>query len=118
MARNSEKAMTALARWRQLQLKLQGKLKDDRRPFSAAEEFNVRRAEHWRRDVIREIARKVTQIQNAGLGEYKIRDLNDDINRLLKEKEHWEKRILQLGGPDYKVFCRVKRLHFRFDFRK
>lgn len=40
----------------------------------------------------------------AGLGEFKLRDLNDEINKLLREKGHWEDRILELGGPDYKVF--------------
>lgn len=65
MARNSEKAMTALARWRQLQLKEQGKLRVDRRPHLASEETNVRRAEKWRYQVVREIAKKVAQIQNG-----------------------------------------------------
>jgi len=102
MARNSEKAVTALARWRQLQLKEQGKLHIDRRPTLASDERDVRRAEKWRNQVIREIAKKVTQIQNAGLGEFKIRDLNDEINKLLREKSQWEERILQLGGPDYR----------------
>ncbi|KAL3318857.1 NineTeen Complex (NTC) component [Cichlidogyrus casuarinus] len=37
----------------------------------------------------------------ASLGEYKIRDLNDEINKLIREKSHWEKRIKELGGPDY-----------------
>jgi hypothetical protein len=32
---------------------------------------------------------------------YRIRDLNDEINKLIREKGHWEKRIVQLGGPDY-----------------
>ncbi|KAI0984724.1 hypothetical protein GJ496_009365 [Pomphorhynchus laevis] len=101
MARNSEKAMTALARWRQLQLKEQGKLNKERRPYLASEEFNLKKAEKWRQDVIREIAKKVTQIQNAGLGEFRIRDINDEINKLLYEKRHWEDRIVELGGPDY-----------------
>ena len=39
----------------------------------------------------------------AGLGEFKLRDLNDEINKLLREKGHWEDRIAELGGPDYKV---------------
>jgi len=38
-----------------------------------------------------------------GLAEHKIRDLNDQINKLLREKYHWEKRIKELGGPDYAV---------------
>jgi pre-mRNA-splicing factor ISY1 len=102
MARNSEKAMTALARWRQLQLKEQGKLRVDRRPHLASEETNVKKAEKWRYQVVREIAKKVAQIQNAGLGEYKIRDLNDEINKLLREKSHWEDRVKELGGIDFK----------------
>jgi pre-mRNA-splicing factor ISY1 len=30
-----------------------------------------------------------------------IRDLNDEINKLIREKGHWERRIVELGGPDY-----------------
>lgn len=37
----------------------------------------------------------------AGLGEFRIRDLNDEINKLLREKRHWEAQIKELGGPDY-----------------
>ena len=36
----------------------------------------------------------------AGLGEFRIRDLNDEINKLLREKRRWEERIMQLGGAD------------------
>lgn len=99
MARNSEKAMTTLARFRASQL---GEaVVKERRPFLASEENSLRKAEKWRRQIIGEISRKVSQIQNAGLGEFKIRDLNDEINKLLREKGHWETRIVELGGPDY-----------------
>ncbi|GMF09921.1 unnamed protein product [Phytophthora lilii] len=30
-----------------------------------------------------------------------IRDLNDEINKRIREKRHWERRIVQLGGQDY-----------------
>ena len=40
---------------------------------------------------------------SAGLGEFRIRDLNDEINKLLREKRHWEERIIELGGTDYIV---------------
>lgn len=40
---------------------------------------------------------------SAGLGEFRIRDLNDEINKLLREKRYWEERIKELGGPDYAV---------------
>ncbi|XP_037346634.2 pre-mRNA-splicing factor ISY1 homolog [Pungitius pungitius] len=99
MARNAEKAMTALARFRQAQLE-EGKVKE-RRPFLASECNELPKAEKWRRQIISEISKKVAQIQNAGLGEFKIRDLNDEINKLLREKGHWEFRIKELRGPDY-----------------
>ena len=51
--------------------------------------------------IIREIAKKVAQIQNTDLGEFRIRDLNDEIDKLLREKRHWEAQIKELGGPDY-----------------
>ncbi len=76
------------------------------------DERNSKRAERWRNQVIREIAQKVAQIQNAGLGEFKIRDLNDEINKLLKEKDAWENRIVELGGPDYKVHLFLLRSMF------
>ncbi|KAJ1069340.1 hypothetical protein K5549_014290 [Capra hircus] len=98
-ARNAEKAMTALARFRQAQLE-EGKVKE-RRPFLASECTELPKAEKWRRQIIGEISKKVAQIQNAGLGEFRIRDLNDEINKLLREKGHWEVRIKELGGPDY-----------------
>ncbi|XP_056591194.1 pre-mRNA-splicing factor ISY1 homolog [Triplophysa dalaica] len=102
MARNAEKAMTALARFRQAQLE-EGKFRE-RRPFLASECNELPKAEKWRRQIISEISKKVAQIQNAGLGEFKIRDMNDEINKLLREKGHWEVRIKELGGPDYRRF--------------
>jgi pre-mRNA-splicing factor ISY1 len=35
------------------------------------------------------------------LGEHAIRDLNDTINKLLREKYHWNRRIKELGGKDF-----------------
>lgn len=101
MARNAEKAMTTLARWRAAQSGEGFKKDQDRRPYLASECRDSRRAEKWRTQIIGEIARKVAQIQNAGLGEFRIRDLNDEINKLLREKRHWEAQIKELGGPDY-----------------
>ncbi|XP_077458039.1 pre-mRNA-splicing factor ISY1 homolog [Stigmatopora argus] len=102
MARNAEKAMTALARFRQAQLD-EGKVKE-RRPYLASECSDLPKAEKWRRQIISEVSKKVAQIQNAGLGEFRIRDLNDEINKLLREKRHWEFRIRELGGYDYKRY--------------
>ncbi|KAJ8681241.1 hypothetical protein QAD02_017028 [Eretmocerus hayati] len=101
MARNAEKAMTTLARWRAAHCNEGHKKDQERRPFLASECKDLRKAEKWRMQIIREIAKKVAQIQNAGLGEFRIRDLNDEINKLLREKRHWEVQIKDLGGPDY-----------------
>lgn len=100
MARNAEKAMTTLARWRASQL--DEPTQKQRRPYLASECNDLLDAQKWRLDIIREISRKVTQIQNAGLGEHRIRDLNDQINKLLREKKHWESRIKELGGVEIK----------------
>ena len=79
-----------------------GNKKTERRPFLTSECDNVQAAERWRHQVIREISKSVTAIQNAGLGEFRIRDLNDKINKLLREKKHWEDRLRELGGRSYK----------------
>ena len=60
-----------------------------KRPYLATECNSLQESEKWRHQIIKEIARKVSQIQNAGLGEFRIRDLNDEINKLLREKGHW-----------------------------
>ena len=105
MARNSEKAMTALARWRKMKEEEEGHphaKKMERRPYLTSECGDVQQAERWRHQVVREISKSVTAIQNAGLGEFRIRDLNDHINKLLREKKRWEDRIRELGGKHYK----------------
>ncbi|KAK6041348.1 Isy1-like splicing family protein [Cooperia oncophora] len=50
----------------------------------------------------KEIAKKIALIQNPGLGEFKIRDLNDEINKMIRIKFAWEIRIRELGGMDYR----------------
>ncbi|KAH9416368.1 NineTeen Complex (NTC) component [Dermatophagoides pteronyssinus] len=105
MARNAEKAMTTLARWRASQLEEQtnsNQPKRERRPYFPGDCNDLNSAQRWRLNVVRVISRKVAQIQNAGLGEHRIRDLNDQINRLLREKRNWEQRIKELGGTDFR----------------
>jgi len=100
MARSAEKAMTALARWRAVFV---DKVQDvKRRPYLATECDSLRDCLRHRKQILAEVSRKVSQVQNAGLGEFKLRDLNDEINKLLREKGHWEDRIKALGGPDYR----------------
>lgn len=91
---------TTLARWRAAHLDIVKE--QERRPYLATECNDVDKAEKFRRQIIGEVSKKVSQIQNAGLGEFKLRDLNDEINKLLREKGHWEDQIKVLGGPDYR----------------
>ncbi|TKR86416.1 hypothetical protein L596_011012 [Steinernema carpocapsae] len=100
MARNAEKAMTALARWRRMK-EQEEKGPVARRPHDVLECRDLKNAERFRREVTMDIAKKIALIQNPGLGEYKIRDLNDEINKQLRVKHAWEKRIKDLGGTDY-----------------
>jgi len=101
MARSAEKAMAILSRWTTMMANEGKEEKPTKRPFLATECDDLQEAEKWRRQVIRDVSKRVAQIQNAGLGEFRIRDLNDEINKLLREKRHWEDRIVELGGPDY-----------------
>jgi len=104
MARPEEKAQAMLNKW--VKMREQG---DDygriqasqRRPYLASHCEHLHDAEKWRRQIIREISNGVSKIQNTGLGEHAVRDLNDSINKLMREKWHWNKRIVELGGPDY-----------------
>eukprot|EP00899_Mesostigma_viride_P014915 jgi/Mesvir1/23424/Mv21109-RA.1 len=100
MARNEEKAHSMLNRFLAAKAD-ENKKPKERRPVIASECRDLAQADKWRQQILREIGRKVMEIQNAGLGEERLRDLNDEINKLLREKGHWEKRIVELHGPDY-----------------
>lgn len=71
------------------------------RPNTPVGVNSITDCDKWRQDIIKEISDKVSDIQNAGLGEHKIRALNDEINQLLDEKRQWDRRVRELGGPDY-----------------
>jgi len=102
MARNEEKAQAMLNRWVTMKRSINNPI--EKRPALTSQCDSINDCEKWRNQVIKEIAKKVQEIQNAGLGEHKIRDLNDEINKLIREKGHWEDRIKELGGADYKTF--------------
>ncbi|RKP25433.1 Isy1-like splicing factor [Syncephalis pseudoplumigaleata] len=102
MARNQEKAQSMLHRFRQIQAAEAGVISvTGRRPPRASSCNNINEVEQWRQHFIQEISRKVSQIQNVGLPEAQIRELNDEINRLMRVKRAWEHRLKDLGGADY-----------------
>lgn len=103
MARNAEKAQSMLFRFRAQQASDLGILDTTktRRPKAISQQENIPTCERWRGQVLKEISRKITKIQDPALSDYQIRDLNDELNKLFKEKWQWEVRIRELGGPNY-----------------
>jgi len=104
MARPEEKAQAMLNKWVKMKESSDPTIARPRRgkrPFMATQCEHLSDAEHFRRQIIREITDLVKKIQNAGLGEHAIRDMNDNINKLLREKFHWNRRIKELGGRDW-----------------
>jgi len=103
MARNSEKAQSMLFRFRAAQAQESGLLPtaSQRRPKAPSTVATIPLAEKYRGQILREVSRKITKVQDEALSDYQIRDLNDEINKLMKEKWSWERRIRELGGPNY-----------------
>eukprot|EP00746_Dinoflagellata_sp_MGD_P115480 gnl/MRDRNA2_/MRDRNA2_51592_c0_seq1.p1 gnl/MRDRNA2_/MRDRNA2_51592_c0~~gnl/MRDRNA2_/MRDRNA2_51592_c0_seq1.p1 ORF type:complete len:275 (-),score=109.87 gnl/MRDRNA2_/MRDRNA2_51592_c0_seq1:49-873(-) len=104
MARNEEKTLAALNRWTKQKQDLEdGDFAKGQKRYKLSFEIdNVKDCEKFRMNSLKEVTKMIGEIQNAGLGEHRIRDMNDEINRLLREKGHWEDRIKELGGVDYK----------------
>ena len=101
MARNEEKAMNLFNKWQTFKHEFHA-VAANKRPLLASECQSVGDAEKFRREILKDLTKKASLIKNASLGEYKIRDLNDEINKLMKKKHYWEIRIRELGGNDYK----------------
>ncbi|KAK5127864.1 NineTeen Complex (NTC) component [Meristemomyces frigidus] len=103
MARNAEKAQSMLFRFRAQQASDLGILdiNKTRRPKAISQQEHIPTCERWRGQVLKEISRKVTKIQDPALSDYQIRDINDELNKLFREKWQWEMRIRELGGPNY-----------------
>jgi len=103
MARNSEKAQSMLYRFRSQQASELGIVNTgmDRRPRAVTSVTSAAACEKWRGQVVREISRLVTKIHDPSLTDYQIRDTNDQINKMMKEKFLWELQLRNLGGPNY-----------------
>ncbi|KAL9023678.1 MAG: hypothetical protein Q9180_008144, partial [Flavoplaca navasiana] len=72
-----------------------------RRPKAITTITSIPLCEKWRGQVLKEISRKVSKIQDPSLSDFQIRDLNDEINKLMREKHMWEVQIRGQGGPNY-----------------
>lgn len=98
MARNEEKSYSMLHRY--LQSKKDTTRDDRKRPYLSTLCDDVEEAGKWHAQVLRDIRRNVEEIHKAEVDDTKARELNEKINKLLRERKHWERRIVQLGGKD------------------
>jgi hypothetical protein len=104
MSRSEEKARAVLNRWRQLSAATNGAAgngHDTKRRKLASECNSVKECESTRQRLVEQIARKIEEIVRMAPDE-KCRQVNDDINKLMRTKRHWERQIRALGGPDYR----------------
>eukprot|EP01041_Mallomonas_annulata_P001707 gene1707-3306_t len=100
MARNEEKAASLFNKWTTFKKDFHADA-NKRRPLLSTDCQSLPDAEKWRRELVREFTKKISAIQNASLGEHRIRELNDEINKISRQKHYWEIRIRELGGSDY-----------------
>lgn len=100
MARNEEKAASLFNKWQTFKKDYHAGA-SNRRPLLASECQSLGDCEKWRREIVRDFTKKIAAVQNATLGEHRIRELNDEINKLSRQKHYWEIRIRELGGSDY-----------------
>ena len=104
MARNQEKAMSTLNRW----IDQKRLIDSSGQSLSSTARFpsecrSVKECEVSRSQIVRRLSSLISQIQDSTLGEQRVRDLNDEINKLFRSKYAWETQILKLGGPDYRA---------------
>ena len=71
------------------------------RPKYVQKVQSIPQAEIWRNIVLGEISSKLTQINDTQTSDARLRELNDALNQLFKEKRSWEYHIKNLGGNDY-----------------
>ncbi|KAJ3013172.1 hypothetical protein NUW54_g1663 [Trametes sanguinea] len=110
MARNEEKAQSMLYRFREAQAAELGLgTRSDRRPRMASSCKSLRECERWRGEILREISRKVSKIQDAGLTDYEIVALGGaNYRRNVAMLDDDGKEVP--GTKGYKYFGRAKEL--------
>lgn len=105
MARK-EVTNSALNRYQAQKGKDAGALESDPslRPKYVQSVESLPQAERWRQSVLADISAKLTKINDPSLTELEIRECNDSLNKLHREKRAWEYHIKKLGGNDYITF--------------
>ena len=97
MARNEEKAFTLFNKWHTFKQEYHA-VSGNRRPLGTGHVDSLPEMEKTRRDVVAKITKAIAAIKNPNLEEMKIREMNDEINKMMKQKYYYELRIRELGG--------------------
>ncbi|CDH13995.1 related to Pre-mRNA-splicing factor ISY1 [Zygosaccharomyces bailii ISA1307] len=102
MSRNVDKANSVLVRYQELQAEEKGGYKDFsryKRPKKVGSVRSIKEALEWRKQVVKELADKITNIYDPSLNDVQVEELNDRLNELYKEKDRWDWHITRvLGG--------------------
>lgn len=104
MSRNKEKAQSNLNQYYLQKDRALGVLDSNpqNRPKNVNKVTSLPQAEKWRSIVISEISINLTKINDENLTDFEIREINDKLNLLFKEKKSWEYHIRNnLKGNDY-----------------
>lgn len=103
MSRNKEKAQSALNRFQTYKNQQAGVLESNPqlRPKYVQLVESLPQAEKWRTVVLSEISIRLTRIQDPTISDFLVRELNEELNKLFREKRAWEYHVKSLGGNDY-----------------
>lgn len=99
----SEKAQTLLHQYHR---SLGENSRKSSRPSRVQSVQSLSQAEEYRRECVKELSAKLARIHESFINEHQIRDLNDSINHLMKERLAWEHHIKSMGGPDYLTYSK------------
>lgn len=70
----------------------------EKRPYLATLCDDLDAARRWRGQIESEIGQSVLEIQDKSLDAERVQSLNDAINKLIRERRHWDRRVVHLGG--------------------
>lgn len=103
MSRNKEKNQSGLHRFYAEKEREAGvlELNPSVRPRKVQSVTSLPQAERWRQTIIAEISVKMAKVNDPAENESEIRSVNDELNRLHREKRAWEHHIVALGGNDH-----------------
>ncbi|PJF19287.1 Pre-mRNA-splicing factor ISY1, partial [Paramicrosporidium saccamoebae] len=102
MARNEEKAQSMLYRFRKaMQNEQEGWLNPTpNEPLLPTTCTSLPAALHARKELLKDISRKLSRIHDSTLEHPAIRALNDDLNRQIRKTHEWEERLRELGHTE------------------